>query len=156
MHAPAPTCAASDSQAGEWALKGEVPERSVDGLEVATFAGGCFWGTELHFQRIAGVVTTCVGYTQGKDDMPTYQEICTGRTGHTEGIMLLFDPAKCSYQTLCEKLLSTVDPTLLNQVGSDYGTQYRHGEPTCATCQPPWPDRLVLAGVRHLSALRLT
>jgi peptide-methionine (S)-S-oxide reductase len=114
-------------EAGEWALKGLVPSASSDGFEVATFAGGCFWGTELHFQRLPGVIVTCVGYTQGKDDMPTYQEVCTGRSGHTEGIMLLFDPSQCTYESLCEKLLSTVDPSLLNQVGGDYGTQYRHG-----------------------------
>lgn len=114
-------------EAGEWALKGEVPVKSTEGWEVATFAGGCFWGTELHFQRFPGVITTCVGYTQGKDDRPTYKEVTTGRSGHTESVMVLYDPSECSYVALCEKLLSTINPTLLNQVGSDYGTQYRHG-----------------------------
>eukprot|EP00908_Phaeocystis_cordata_P026188 Transcript_8657.p1 GENE.Transcript_8657~~Transcript_8657.p1 ORF type:complete len:284 (+),score=88.69 Transcript_8657:101-853(+) len=114
-------------EAGEWALNGEVPIKSTDGWEVATFAGGCFWGTELHFQRFPGVIATCVGYTQGRDDRPMYQEVSTGRSGHTESVMVLYNPAETSYEMLCEKLLSTVDPTLRDQVGNDYGTQYRHG-----------------------------
>lgn len=119
-------------EAGGWALKGEVPVKSEDGYEVATFAGGCFWGTELHFQRLPGVVATCVGYTQGKPSgyggvQPTYKEVCSGRTAHTEAVLVLFKPSEVSFAALCEKLMSTIDPTLLNQVGRDYGTQYRHG-----------------------------
>eukprot|EP00316_Scyphosphaera_apsteinii_P001707 CAMPEP_0119318110 /NCGR_PEP_ID=MMETSP1333-20130426/45451_1 /TAXON_ID=418940 /ORGANISM="Scyphosphaera apsteinii, Strain RCC1455" /LENGTH=293 /DNA_ID=CAMNT_0007324225 /DNA_START=139 /DNA_END=1020 /DNA_ORIENTATION=+ len=115
-------------QSGEWALAGEVPMRSKDGrFEIATFAGGCFWGTELHFQRIPGVVASCVGYTQGALEAPTYEQVCSGMTGHTEGIQILYDPDVVSFQALCEKLLSTIDPTLLNRVGNDRGTQYRHG-----------------------------
>ena len=92
-------------EAGAWALAGVVPEKTDDGYEVATFAGGCFWGTELHFQRHEGVVATCVGYTQGRDDQPTYQEVSTGRSGHTESVMVLYNPAETSYEMLCEKLL---------------------------------------------------
>ena len=115
-------------EAGERALAGEVPTRSKDGsYEVATFAGGCFWGTELHFQRIPGVVATCVGYTQGPLAEPTYEQVCSGSTGHTEGLQLYFDPAVVTYELLVEKLLATVDPTALNRVGNDRGTQYRHG-----------------------------
>ena len=114
-------------EAGEWALAGEVPTKSKDGFEVATFAGGCFWGTELHFQRLPGVVETCVGYTQGANERPTYAQVCSGTTGHTEGIQLTYDPAVVSYEALCDKLLSTVDPSALNRVGNDRGTQYRHG-----------------------------
>jgi len=88
---------------------------------------GCFWGTELHFQRVPGVIATCVGYTQGNVEKPTYNEVCSGSTGHTEGIQVIFDPKECKYTTLCETLLKTVDATLLNQVGNDRGTQYRHG-----------------------------
>jgi len=110
-------------QAGEWAMAGQVPKTSQDGkFEVATFAGGCFWGTELHFQRMPGVIATCVGYTQGEVERPTYSQVCSGSTGHTEGIQLLFDPDVCSYEELCAKLLSTVDPTALNRVGNDRGT----------------------------------
>ena len=113
-------------EAGVFALAGEVPE-IVDEYAVATFAGGCFWGTELHFQRIEGVAATCVGYTGGFAGEPTYEQVCGGNTGHTEGIQLLYDPATVSYETLCSKLLDTVDPTILNRVGGDAGTQYRHG-----------------------------
>ena len=112
-------------EAGEHALKGVVPAKSKDGWCIATFGGGCFWGTELHFQRIPGVVSTCVGYTQGKLEKPTYREVCGGRTGHTEATMVLFDPKKVTYSELVEVLLKTIDPTLKDQVGNDYGTQYR-------------------------------
>lgn len=95
--------------------------------EVATFAGGCFWGTELHFQRLPGVIATCVGYTQGRTEKPSYGQVCSGTTGHTEGLQLLYDPAAVSYGELCDKLLSTVDSTAWNRVGNDIGTQYRHG-----------------------------
>ena len=116
------------SQAAAWALANEVPERSADGMyEVATFAGGCFWGTELHYQRMPGVIATCVGYTQGRLEKPSYSQVCSGTTGHTEGIQLLYDPSVVSYDALCDKLLSTVDSTAANRVGNDIGTQYRHG-----------------------------
>ena len=111
-------------EAGEWALAEEVPTRSKDGrYEVATFAGGCFWGTELHFQRLPGVAATCVGYTQGANAKPTYEQVCSGSTGHTEGIQLVYDPALISYEELCKKLLSTVDATKKNRVGNDRGTR---------------------------------
>ena len=114
-------------EAGENALQGDVPELSKDGFRIATFAGGCFWGTELHFQRVPGVVATRVGYTQGKLQKPSYREVCSGRTGHTEATQIIYDPKKCDYETLCRMLLKTIDPTLKDQVGRDYGTQYRHG-----------------------------
>lgn len=115
-------------EAGEFALAGEVPFRTKDGrYEVATFAGGCFWGTELHYQRMEGVVATCVGYTQGRVERPSYGEVCSGRTGHTEACQLVYDPSRVTYLALCEKLFSTIDPTLRDRVGNDFGTQYRHG-----------------------------
>ena len=114
-------------EAGENAVKGLVPSKSKDGYCIATMAGGCFWGTELHYQRMDGVIATCVGYTQGKIDRVTYNEVCGGRTGHTEACQIIYDPKKVSYVALCEKLISTIDPTLRDQVGRDYGTQYRHG-----------------------------
>merc|ERR1719379_2605376 len=76
-------------EAGEYALRREVPERSADGWAIATFAGGCFWGTELHFQRVPGVVATCVGYTQGGTEAPSYEQVCSGSTGHTEALQLI-------------------------------------------------------------------
>ena len=116
-------------QAGEWALDGTIPTSLIvdQEYEVATFAGGCFWGTELHYQRIPGVIATCVGYTQGSITKPTYEQVCSGTTGHTEGIQLIYDPNICSYERLLTKLFNTINPTLLNRVGNDTGTQYRHG-----------------------------
>ena len=114
-------------EAGEYALQGQTPEFSADQWSIATFAGGCFWGTELHYQRMEGVVATCVGYTQGKTSSPTYNQVCSGRTGHTEACQIIYDPQKVSYLDLVEKLFATIDPTLRDQVGNDYGTQYRHG-----------------------------
>ena len=124
--------------AGAWALAGEVPVISRDGrFEVATFAGGCFWGTELHFQRMPGVIATCVGYTQGEVETPTYQQVCSGSTGHTEGIQLIYDPSLCSYEELCGKLLSTVDPTALNRVGNDRGIPSLNVTASLCSLLPP-------------------
>jgi peptide-methionine (S)-S-oxide reductase len=114
-------------EAGEYALQGVVPEKSKDGWCIATFAGGCFWGTELHFQRVPGVVSTCVGYTEGRLEKPTYQEVCSGRTGHTEACQIIYDPQKVDFTKLCKVLFRTIDPTLRDRVGNDYGSQYRHG-----------------------------
>lgn len=116
-------------EAGARALAGEVASRSEDGrYEVASFAGGCFWGTELHFQRIPGVVATCVGYTQGRTDAPTYEQVCSGTTGHTEALQLIYDPSVCSYERLCATLFQTIAPdaTALNRKGNDRGTQCNH------------------------------
>jgi peptide-methionine (S)-S-oxide reductase len=114
--------------AGAWALSGAVPERSADGqYSVATFAGGCFWGTELRYQRLPGVIATCVGYTEGRTTRPTYEQVCTGRTGHTEACQLIYDPKQVSFTELCEALFRSIDPTKRDQVGNDFGTQYRHG-----------------------------
>lgn len=84
-------------------------------------------GTELHFQRIDGVLATCVGYTQGDVDEPTYDQVCSGGTSHTEACQLSYDPQVVSYRMLCEALFRTIDPTLRDRVGKDCGTQYRHG-----------------------------
>mmetsp|Transcript_22766 Transcript_22766/g.34498 ORF Transcript_22766/g.34498 Transcript_22766/m.34498 type:complete len:338 (-) Transcript_22766:8-1021(-) len=118
-------------EAGIFASEGTVPnEFMVDGkpCQVATFAGGCFWGTELRFQRQVGVIATAVGYTQGNTEKPNYEQVCSGSTGHTEGIQVLYDPTQISYGRLVNLLLDSIpDLTLVNQVGNDRGTQYRHG-----------------------------
>ena len=115
------------AEAAGYALAGEVPSKAKDGSAIATFAGGCFWGLELAYQRLPGVIGTCVGYTKGQVEKPTYKEVCTGRSGHTEAVMVNYDPKEISYQELLEVLFSRIDPTLLNQVGNDRGTQYRTG-----------------------------
>jgi len=95
----------------------------------ATFAGGCFWGLELAYQREPGVLSTAVGYTQGSSSEPTYEEVCSGSTGHTEAVQVVFDPDEVTYRRLCELLVERLGDSLylLNQVGNDRGTQYRHG-----------------------------
>jgi len=95
--------------------------------ETATFAAGCFWGVQLAFQRVPGVVSTMVGYTAGHKQHPTYNDVCSGSTGHTEGVQMLFNPAVVSYKELLMVLFDRMDPTTLNRQGNDRGTQYRSG-----------------------------
>jgi peptide-methionine (S)-S-oxide reductase len=98
-------------------------------LQLADFALGCFWGAELAFQREPGVIATKVGYTQGKKSNPTYEEVCSGTTGHTECVQVMYDPQQVSYERLCQLFWKRLGESryLLNQVGNDRGTQYRHG-----------------------------
>lgn len=88
---------------------------------------GCFWGIELAFQRVPGVTKTAVGYTQGNKPNPTYEEVCSGSTGHTEGIQMYYNPGEVSYRQLVDVWLERTDPTTLNRQGNDRGTQYRSG-----------------------------
>ena len=94
-------------------------------LEKVVFAGGCFWCTEAVFQRLEGVSAVVSGYTGGHIKNPAYREVCSGRTGHAEGIEITFDPAVVSFETLLEVFFATHDPTTLNRQGNDVGTQYR-------------------------------
>ena len=93
--------------------------------EHAILANGCFWCTEAVFQRIKGVRSVQSGYTGGTIKNPAYREVCTGRTGHAEGIVIHFDPDIVSFSTLLYVFFSTHDPTTLNRQGNDVGTQYR-------------------------------
>jgi peptide-methionine (S)-S-oxide reductase len=90
-------------------------------------AGGCFWGVEAYFQQVKGVLDTRVGYAQGKTNNPTYQQVCSGLTGHTETLELTYDEGVLSLCKVLEHYFRIIDPTTLNRQGPDRGTQYRTG-----------------------------
>lgn len=99
--------------------------KGYEKLEVATFAGGCFWCTEASFERINGVVDVVSGYSGGEEQYPTYEEVGYEKTGHAEAIQIYYDPEKVKYNTLLEVLFIAHDPTQLNRQGPDVGPQYR-------------------------------
>ena len=94
-------------------------------LQVATFAGGCFWCTEAYFERLEGVDRVISGYTGGKEKNPTYEQVSAGRTGHAEAVNIFYNPNEISYKELLEVFFATHDPTTLNRQGPDVGKQYR-------------------------------
>ena len=104
-------------------LKGPYPE----GLQTAVFGLGCFWGAERAFWKLDGVYVTAVGYAGGTTPNPTYQEVCSGMTGHNEVVLVVYDPKKISLETLYQKFFEAHDPTQGMRQGNDIGTQYRSG-----------------------------
>lgn len=98
---------------------------SAANTDTATFANGCFWCTEAIFQQLEGVLKVSSGYSGGHVVNPSYQEVCTGTTGHAECIQVVYDPSKISFDELLEVFWQTHDPTTLNRQGNDVGTQYR-------------------------------
>ena len=118
------------------AQRTRVPERHAvtgrplappypEGLQTATFGLGCFWGAERKFWNLPGVWTTAVGYAGGYTPNPTYEEVCSGRTGHTEAVLVVFDPRRVSYEELLKVFWESHDPTQGMRQGNDVGTQYR-------------------------------
>jgi peptide-methionine (S)-S-oxide reductase len=97
------------------------------GLELAMFGLGCFWGAERKFWTMPGVVSTSAGYAAGLTPNPTYEEVCTGRTGHNEVVRVVFDPSKVTYEALLKTFWESHDPTQGMRQGNDVGTQYRSG-----------------------------
>jgi peptide-methionine (S)-S-oxide reductase len=108
-------------------VTGEPLDDAFEGLEMILVAMGCFWGAERMFWQAPGVVSTSVGYVAGHTPNPTYQEVCSGRTGHTEAVRAVFDPEKTSYEEMLRIFWESHDPTQGMRQGNDVGTQYRSG-----------------------------
>lgn len=108
-------------------------------MKTIYFAGGCFWGTEAYFDQLKGVINTEVGYGQGHQDNPTYQEVCAHETGHAEIVKIDYDETSLALTTLIDHLFRIIDPTSVNQQGHDKGEQYRTG------IYSAYPEDLTLA-----------
>lgn len=117
------SCNAKEKEIQEF--KEPIKMTVKNNVEVATFAGGCFWCTEAIFTELKGVAKVVSGYTGGTVKNPSYREICNGTTGHAEAIQITFNPKEIAFEDLLEVFFGTHDPTTLNRQGADVGTQYR-------------------------------
>jgi peptide-methionine (S)-S-oxide reductase len=122
------------------------------GTETAIFGLGCFWGAERIFWQIPGVISTAVGYAGGYTPNPTYEEVCSGRTGHTEVVLVVFDPARVSYEDLLKRFYEEHNPTEGMRQGNDIGTQYRSAIYTTSDGQREIADRVTAAYGERLQA----
>jgi peptide-methionine (S)-S-oxide reductase len=124
---------------------------AMNNLQRATVAAGCFWGVEASFREIEGVVETRVGYTGGRSADPTYEQVCSGDTGHAECVEVRFDPELVSYDDLLDAFWSMHDPTTRDRQGWDFGSQYR----SAIFVHDPEQERLAIASRdRHQGSLR--
>jgi peptide-methionine (S)-S-oxide reductase len=103
----------------------QASEVQTEGTENVTFGAGCFWQIEVAYRELEGVVDVAVGYEGGHVDNPTYEQVCTGQTGHAEVVQVTFDPDGIAYEALVDKFWQVHDPTQMNRQGPDVGTQYR-------------------------------
>ena len=115
--------------------------------KVATFSEGCFWHAEIVFQSLVGVRDAVSGYAGGHTTNPTYDEVCTGNTGHAETVNVYYDPSKISYKTLVDAFFASVDPTEINRQGPDVGTQYR----SIAFYRTPAEKKIIDAKIRQIN-----
>lgn len=119
--------AASEPDMEKYGMTTKTAQSANPALKDIYLAGGCFWGVEEYFSRIAGVTETGVGYANGKTANPDYREVCSGDTGHAETVFIRYDPAMVSLTTLLEQFFKIINPVSLNRQGNDVGTQYRTG-----------------------------
>lgn len=118
--------------------------------DTATFAAGCFWGVQAEFDKVKGVAQTTVGYTGGKTEKPTYNDVCSDATGHAEAVQVVYDPSVVTYEQLLDRFWSMHDPTTLNRQGPDHGSQYR----SAIFHHSPEQESAALAGKEKLAKAR--